>query len=142
VWSNVVVKDLVALKNRCIVLFESSHRFLSVTDFTVQSFHFVIVSIALDSDVSYVLGSWIGECSPFPETEVMTGYGVDGVLYTFVVTPRTAIPYCEKLSDGFYGVENPTKTLHYPLGIFKEKFKHLQLSTYFQCENAIFPKHV
>jgi len=29
----------------------------------------------------------------------MTGYGIDGVLYTFVVTPRTAIPYMLDASD-------------------------------------------
>lgn len=29
----------------------------------------------------------------------MTGYGLDGILYTFVVTPKKAIPYFQKLTD-------------------------------------------
>jgi hypothetical protein len=29
----------------------------------------------------------------------MTGYGLDGILYTFVVMPRTAIPHFQKLTD-------------------------------------------
>lgn len=35
----------------------------------------------------------------FDDETIMTGYGLDGVLYTFVVTPRTAIPYFRKLAD-------------------------------------------
>ena len=35
----------------------------------------------------------------FDDKKIMTGYGLDGVLYTFVVTPKTAIPYFRKLTD-------------------------------------------
>lgn len=38
----------------------------------------------------------------FNDKKVMTGYGLDGVLYTFVVTPRTPIPYMRGLSDDSY----------------------------------------
>jgi hypothetical protein len=33
---------------------------------------------------------------------IMTGRGIDGVLYNFVVTPRTAIPYIIGSSDDSY----------------------------------------
>ena len=38
----------------------------------------------------------------YDNKRIMTGYGLDGVLYTFVVTPRTAIPYFQNLSDASY----------------------------------------
>lgn len=34
--------------------------------------------------------------------QIMTGKGIDGILYSFVVTPRTAIPYFQKPSDVSY----------------------------------------
>lgn len=34
--------------------------------------------------------------------KIITGRGIDGILYSFVVTPRTAIPYILPLSDASY----------------------------------------
>jgi hypothetical protein len=34
----------------------------------------------------------------FDDKKIMTGYGIDGVLYSFVVVPREAIPLIESLS--------------------------------------------
>jgi hypothetical protein len=38
----------------------------------------------------------------YDDRKIMTGYGLDGVLYTFVVTPRTPIPYILSSSDASY----------------------------------------
>ncbi len=35
----------------------------------------------------------------YEDKKVITGYGLDGILYTFVVSPKTAIPYFQKLTD-------------------------------------------
>lgn len=42
-WSYVVVIDLVAFQDWCISLLQSSYDFLSVSDFSVESLHFVVV---------------------------------------------------------------------------------------------------
>jgi hypothetical protein len=36
----------------------------------------------------------------YKNKRLMTGWGIDGVLYTFEVVPRKPIPYFIKLSDG------------------------------------------
>lgn len=33
--------------------------------------------------------------------KIMTGRGIDGILYSFIVIPRTAIPYMKSLTDDF-----------------------------------------
>jgi len=38
----------------------------------------------------------------FDDKKVMSGYGLDGILYTFIVIPRTAIPYIVSSSDDSY----------------------------------------
>jgi hypothetical protein len=42
------------------------------------------------------------------DRKAMTGYGLDGILYTFVVTQRMSIPYMRSLSDDSYHDKNPT----------------------------------
>ena len=56
-WSYVVVVYLVARDDRRVGFLESSHDFLSVSDFSVEAFHLVVVSVALNGDVAYVFGS-------------------------------------------------------------------------------------
>ena len=58
-WSYVVVEYLVALQNRSIGVLQASHDLLSISHFTVEPFHLVVVSVALQSDVAYVFGSAI-----------------------------------------------------------------------------------
>jgi hypothetical protein len=36
----------------------------------------------------------------YKDKKIMTGWGVDGTLYTFEVVPRKAIPMIQPLSDG------------------------------------------
>lgn len=42
--SNVVVENLITCKNWCFFGFESSRGFFSVSDFSVEPFHLVVVS--------------------------------------------------------------------------------------------------
>ena len=44
-WSNVVVVDLVARNDRRLGLLEAAHDLFSVSDFSVEPFHFVVVSV-------------------------------------------------------------------------------------------------
>ena len=54
-WSYVVVVDLVARNDRRLRLLEATHDLLSVTDFTVQAFHLVVVLVALNPDAVNML---------------------------------------------------------------------------------------
>lgn len=58
-WSYVVVKQLIACQDGAIFSFKSSHDLLAIADFSVHPFHtvIVVVVVALQSDVSDVLGS-------------------------------------------------------------------------------------
>jgi len=46
VWPYIVVEDLVACQNRRVLAFQVSHHLLSVSDFSVEAFHLVIVKRA------------------------------------------------------------------------------------------------
>jgi hypothetical protein len=46
-WSYVVVEQLVARKNRGIGILERAHNLFSVSDFSVEPFHLVIVVLTL-----------------------------------------------------------------------------------------------
>jgi hypothetical protein len=46
--------------------------------------------------------------------QIMVGRGLDGVLYTFIVTPRVAIPYFQNLSDDSYHGEKADEKLPEP----------------------------
>jgi len=48
--------------------------------------------------------------------QIMTGRGVDGILYSFIVTPREPIPYMMKLSDGFLQGNKPDDNFTEPSG--------------------------
>lgn len=61
-WSYVVVEDLVATENWCVILLESSHGFFSVSDFSIEPFHLVVVSVASYGYMANMLGSRIGKC--------------------------------------------------------------------------------
>ena len=56
-WPNVIVVNLIARNDRCVGFLESTHDFLSVADFPVESFHFVVVMFALNPDAVNMLGS-------------------------------------------------------------------------------------
>lgn len=46
--------------------------------------------------------------------QLMTGRGIDGILYTFEVVPREPIPYIIPLSDGFLQRKKPDDNLTEP----------------------------
>jgi hypothetical protein len=51
--------------------------------------------------------------------KIMTGWGLDGILYAFEVVPRKAIPIVMRLSDGSYHDKEPDDKLPEPtLAIF------------------------
>jgi hypothetical protein len=56
------VKDLITSENWCVFGFESSHGFLSVSDFSVHAFHFVIVMVTSYGNMANMLCS----CFLFP----------------------------------------------------------------------------
>lgn len=58
----------------------------------------------------------------YKDKKLMTGLGVDGVLYTFEVVPRKAIPYFTSLSKGY------RKRSQNFLGIFLLSFRYLKTS--------------
>jgi len=51
----------------------------------------------------------------YKNKKLMTGMGIDGVLYTFEVVPREAIPYVVPLSDEFLQRKKPDKDFTEPL---------------------------
>src|SRR2546428_8613180 len=55
--SKEVVIQLITLEDRRINLFDPAHDFFAVSDFNVQTFHFVIIVISLNEDVSNVRGT-------------------------------------------------------------------------------------
>ena len=56
-WAHIVVIDLIAWNDRRLRLLESMHDLFSVSDFAVESFHLVVVPIALNPDAVDVLVS-------------------------------------------------------------------------------------
>jgi len=56
-WSDVVVVDLVARNDRGFGFLQATHDFLSISDFSVESLHLVIIHVTLDSDTPNVLSA-------------------------------------------------------------------------------------
>lgn len=62
--SHIVVEDLVTCQDWSIRFLESTHNFLSISDFAVQPLHFVIVVLASHGDLSNMLSASLMPLSP------------------------------------------------------------------------------
>jgi hypothetical protein len=51
----------------------------------------------------------------YQEKKLMTGWGTNGILYTFEVVPRKAIPISLSTSDGFLQRKKPDKDFTEPV---------------------------
>ena len=67
--------------------------------FSVEQFDFHECELPIDA-VKEILVSYFRDDSRGSKSTVV-GRGLDGVLYSFVVTPRTAISYMKSLTDDF-----------------------------------------
>lgn len=47
--------DLVTRNDRCFEFLETPHHFLTVSDLSVQAFHFVVIVVSCESDLSNVV---------------------------------------------------------------------------------------
>jgi len=65
VRSYVVVKDLITCQDRRVLAFQVSHNLLSVSDFSVEAFHLVIVKRALAGRSTRKIGSAIWNHTEF-----------------------------------------------------------------------------
>jgi len=83
---------MLAKNNSPIVKCSHCKRILSVEDFDSHECDLPLTGVKRIPVVYFQDDSVNGE-------KIMTGSGVDGVLYSFVVTPRTAIPYILEASD-------------------------------------------
>ena len=59
-WANVVVVDLIARQDWGVVALQATHNLLAVTDFSVQTFHLVVVLFTCEGNLAYVVGSRCG----------------------------------------------------------------------------------
>ena len=97
-WMNLAGKEPVFSNEKIdspIVKCSHCQQILSVDDFDSHKCKWAL------KDIKQISVTYFRDDS-FDDKKVMTGYGLDGVLYTFVVTPRTPIPYMKRLSDGSY----------------------------------------
>ena len=83
------------MENSPIVKCSHCHNLLSTEEFDSHKCEWKL------KDVQRIPVAYFRDDS-YEDNKIMSGYGLDGVLYSFVVTSRTAIPYCKGLSDDCY----------------------------------------